>query len=133
MVSVVWPSYTRGSFRMCVKAWAPGRSSGSPGLSDLEPLAKAADVQHFHTLCDQAVSQQGADQPWEVFPRQRLQANQCTDAREGQINTNSGDQEGHQHHRQGCGALDEGDLLRTQHVNYQSLREQAFNKPAGLE
>jgi hypothetical protein len=99
----------------------------------LQPAPEAAYVKALQELREHAVRDENRTEPGEICGRQRLQPERWGERGEGQPDAARDD-----HQRQECDgqcsrALDEGDLLGSDHLRDECLRQQAFDEPAGLE
>src|SRR5579872_3155453 len=99
----------------------------------LQPDLESSYVEALEELGKQAIPQESGGEPQEIRPWQRLkfERRRQRGKRQPDADRHDGDREQHDGHR--GGALQKWNLLRTDHVDDERLRQQALNEPAGLE
>src|SRR5262245_30328270 len=90
--------------------------SGGDAPAALEAGMVAPDVATFNQLREQAVAEQDPDKPGEVWRRKRAHTDVRAERRERQVDADRHDAGGKQDDRCRGPALEEGDMLRPDHV-----------------
>src|SRR5262245_16592358 len=101
--------------------------------SPSEPGMVAPDVPTFYHLGQQAVAEQDTHEPRNVRRRQRDHTDMLAQGREWQVDADRHDASREKDNRCRSAALNKGDVLGSDHVHDQRLREQTDHEPTGLE